>query len=195
MTVETTDSLPPAGNRTLKEGGVLFSEGDKGPSVFLIKSGTVMISTGKTSRPVEAGCVIGEDAILGQEYSYSAIAATDVALDEYAGKFNNPIYVGLAKLHLNAWEDRQFVQSANLKTRLLDFLLLLSKDGKKAEGGWIEVEIPAHAEIAETIGSKRSAVSRYLTHAYAGAKPAEGKPRVVLVHPEKLRKQRLKMTG
>jgi CRP-like cAMP-binding protein len=182
----------------MDDGGVLFRGGDSGSSIFLIRSGMVMISSRSgdmvTSRIVGEGCVIGEDAILKKPYGYSAECLNRVSIDEFRVSDipESPIITGIARMHSEAWIDRQAAQVGNLKIRLIDKLLELSKSGEGIDGGWVRLGGSiTHLMLAEMIGSSRPTVSIYLNKWLRSKKCVRASGvGVVEVHPENIKRLR-----
>lgn len=188
--------MEPSGKRTMEGGGLLFSAGDTGSSIYLIKSGLMLISSEsggtKTSRAVGPGCVLGEDAIMNDPYAYSAECLEKTSLEEYrvSDLEGGDILRGLATMHAEAWRDRVAAQEGNLKVRLVHALIELSKGGEKLAGGWVGLDPSVtHAMIADMIGSSRSTVTAYINDwrkRKQGIRVPKSGSGMVEINPEKL---------
>lgn len=186
-------SGPAGSERKVSKGTQIFGAGDTARCVYVIRDGSVRITSGNTARVLYSGSAFGEDGIIGEKYSYTAIAESDTVLTEYTSDFfgDDPLYRGLAQLHRQTWIDRQEAQVINVMDRLIGRLLSLAeKHGSPGRNGWVTVsKKPTHQEIADLIGARRETITIYLGRldAQGGFKGRQGE---WLIHPENLSKIR-----
>lgn len=76
--------------KTINKGEFVFKEGDKVQSLILIQSGAVQLCISRPKKNIDlatvgAGQIIGEQALLGGVYPYSALATTETKIVELPG--------------------------------------------------------------------------------------------------------------
>jgi CRP-like cAMP-binding protein len=163
--------------RDFGPGRVIFTAGSEAAFSYVIKSGSVRLDGDGMTRTINEGCVIGEEALLGQPYEVTATAITEVEIDVVdAAKFLADVsgeardfLVSLANTNQELLAERQVAHISNLKVRLSNLIeQILDREGKEIGKGWwrIERQIKHHV-IATMIGAKRATVSAYFSHARA----------------------------
>ncbi|MBB6062033.1 CRP-like cAMP-binding protein [Thermosipho japonicus] len=78
----------------IKKGEKIFEEGQEAKSVYLIKSGEVVIKFGQLEEKMEKNDVIGIESLINENYTESAIAHTDVKLTELTPEEFKELYSG-----------------------------------------------------------------------------------------------------
>ncbi len=166
--------------KQLKEGEILFSEGDEGEEMYLIKSGKIRIvkemgkGEKKTLAVLEGGSFFGEMAVLDKSpRSASAVADTDTELiivdrDAFLRKINeNPFIkyvISTLTNRLRKTDDMlKYFSVHNEQMRFIHYLTDKGKRNDKGTGENIDTGIdPKSKEVADMIGLDVGRIKEYL---------------------------------
>ena len=154
-----------AGQRLLVSGG-------DGSSAYIVRSGSVRLEKRSVAHIVREGAIIGEEALLGEPFDYTATALEDGVVEvvgrdfvEALGESGKRVVLALAEsVRMARDESNEAHLDSNLKVRLAKHLINLAvEDGSELKGGWFRIERRiTHKNLAEMIGSTRATVSVYL---------------------------------
>lgn len=160
-------------SRSFEKGRVLYNAGAAAGFAYIIKSGTIQLEGESFSRTISEGLIFGEEALLGQPYSYTATALSEctvgiIGAHEFStslGSVARQVVEALVRSSGDAMTDRGKAQVSNLKTRLANLLNRMVEDeGEEFEDGWFRIKRkPTHNSIAFAIGAKRSTITVYLS--------------------------------
>jgi CRP-like cAMP-binding protein len=164
--------------KQLKEGEVLFNEGDRGEIMYLIREGKIKITKGKgaeekTLAVLKEGDFFGEMAIIdGSPRSAGAVAVTPVSLlvidkESFKEKLSeNPLieYVleTLSRRLRTADEQIRLLTIKSEERRVLAHIITRAKEvGKETEGG-IEISPFSFENLGHITGIDESVVKDYV---------------------------------
>ncbi len=164
--------------KQLKEGEVLFNEGDRGEIMYLIREGKIKITKGKgaeekTLAVLKEGDFFGEMAIIdGSPRSAGAVAVTPVSLlvidkESFKAKLSeNPLieYVleTLSRRLRTADEQIRLLTIKSEERRVLAHIITKAKEvGKETEGG-IEISPFSIENLGHITGIEESVVKDYV---------------------------------
>lgn len=164
--------------KQLKEGEVLFNEGDRGEIMYLIREGKIKITKGKgaeekTLAVLKEGDFFGEMAIIdGSPRSAGAVAVTPVSLlvidkESFKTKLSeNPLieYVleTLSRRLRTADEQIRLLTIKSEERRVLAHIITKAKEvGKETEGG-IEISPFSIENLGHITGIEESVVKDYV---------------------------------
>lgn len=173
-----TKIIPSPQSKTVRNGQTVFERDDTSCSVYLVHSGSLVAvfldSTGRelTFGRIPAGAYFGElSAIDGQRRSLTVYGVEDTEVSilpqdiflsaiEALPEVRQRVMQKLASL-VRGLTDRSYQQTAmSVDSRLRTYLVQLALQNNAMRDGAIIEGVPTHAEIANTIGANREAVSR-----------------------------------
>ena len=168
----------PPQTKTVRNGQTVFERDDTSCSVYLVHSGSLVAvfldSGGRelTFGRIPAGAYFGElSAIDGQRRSLTVYGVEDTELSilsqdaflslvEALPQVRQRVMQKLASL-VRVLTDRSYQQTAmSVDSRLRTYLVQLALQNNAMRDGAVIYGVPTHAEIANTIGANREAVSR-----------------------------------
>jgi len=193
--------------RHLKKGTILFIEGNKAESIFIVKDGKIKISkissVGKEYiiKIMESGDIFAESTLfIGGEYPATAEAVEDAQIIEIKNSDienlilkNSAIARSIIKLMAKRLKNiAVIIENLALKDsigRTASVLLIFAKERgiPTKEGILVEIELKRH-ELANLVGTSRENISRILSQMDRDGIISLSKDKILIKDLEKLRK-------
>lgn len=193
--------------RHLKKGTILFIEGNKAESIFIVKDGKIKISkissVGKEYiiKIMESGDIFAESTLfIGGEYPATAEVVEDAQIIEIKNSDienlilkNSAIARSIIKLMAKRLKNiAVIIENLALKDsigRTASVLLIFAKERgiPTKEGILVEIELKRH-ELANLVGTSRENISRILSQMDRDGIISLSKDKILIKDLEKLRK-------
>lgn len=158
--------------KDVSAGHKLLTAGNDGSSAYIIRSGAIRLDTRSVARVAKSGSIIGEEALMGEPFEYTATALEDsvvevVGLDvvESLGESGKKIVLALIEsIRRSRRESTEAYEDSNLRVRLGKLLIALAGEaGTELPDGFVRIERRiTHKALGERIGAPRATVSAYL---------------------------------